>query len=176
MSGIATLSHRIISLEGLPIGGLIKQLICELSRPSDPYQDVVSRSCLRILLAEIARRVIDTSPNKTSRLAERFFDLVEEHYQSLYHVQDYLPLLSTQEKPLSQVVRATVGLSPKVYIDHRRILEAKRLLAYSPVSVKEIGFVLGFDEPTNFNKFFRKHCGQSPNEFRRSLCIDCSEG
>lgn len=175
VSGISTLTHRIISLDGLPIGSLINQLICELSRPNDPYQDVVSRSCLRILLAEIARRVVDTMPSASSRLAERFFDLVEEHYHRLYHVQEYLPLLATQEKPLAQVVRQTVGLSPKAYIDHRRTLEAKRLLAYSAVSIKEIGFALGFDEPTNFNKFFRKHCGQSPNEFRKSLRPDSAE-
>lgn len=175
VSGISTLSHCIISLEGLPIGGLIQQLIHELSRPNDPYQEIVSRSCLRIVLAEIARRVVDTTPRASSHLAERFFDLVEEHYKRLYHVQEYLPLLATQEKPLSQVVRQAVGMSPKAYIDLRRTLEAKRLLAYSPVSVKEIGFALGFDEPTNFNKFFRKHSGQSPNEFRQSLAPNIAE-
>jgi AraC-like DNA-binding protein len=46
------------------------------------------------------------------------------------------------------------------------MLEAKRLLAHTHKSVKEIGFSLGFQEPTNFTKYFRKHTGLSPVEFR----------
>lgn len=168
VSGATPLRSRIISLEGLPIGGLMHQLIGELARPDDVYQRIIARSCLRILLAEIARRV-PRQRGESSRLAERFFDEVERSCHRLINVQDYLRLLSAQEKPLAQAVRQAIGLSPKAYIDQRRMLEARRLLAYSSVSSKEVGYALGFDEPTNFNKFFRKHGGLSPMEFRQSL-------
>jgi transcriptional regulator GlxA family with amidase domain len=46
------------------------------------------------------------------------------------------------------------------------ILEHKRLLAHSGVSVKELAALTGFDEPTNLVKFFRLHTGQTPLEFR----------
>ena len=58
------------------------------------------------------------------------------------------------------------GKSPKEMIDDRVVLEAKRLLLYSDSSVKEISHELGFDEPTNFIKYFRKHVAQTPNTFR----------
>lgn len=51
------------------------------------------------------------------------------------------------------------------------MLEAKRLLAYSSLSIKEIGFELGFGEPTNFNKYFRKHTGMAPMQFKYSTNI-----
>ena len=46
------------------------------------------------------------------------------------------------------------------------MLEAKRILAHTTESVKEIGYDLGFDEPTNFIKYFKKHSKFTPTEFR----------
>lgn len=165
VSGMTPLVHKVVSLTGLPIGDLLQQLIHELNRPVDEYQSVVARSCLRILLAEVARR-LPFQATELSKPSERFFEAVEKHFDRLYNVSDYLSLLNMSEKVLTQVVRQAVGLTPKVYLDKRRTLEAKRLLAYTKLSVKEISFALGFDEPTNFNKFFRKHVGVSANDFR----------
>lgn len=157
---------KVIPLYALPINNLIQQLICELTYGMrDGYQLVIARSCLRILLAEVARRL----PKEIvflNELASHFIDEVEMHYHQWYNVKDYLPSLATQEKLLAQSVRLAIGMTPKSYIDQRRVLEAKRLLSYSDLSVKEIAYSLGFEEPTNFNKFFRKHAGISPNEFR----------
>ncbi len=165
ISRSSPLDQKIIPLQGLPIGNLLRQLIIELQREADAYQMVVARSCLRILLAEVARR-IPQNFGVANRIANTFFDAVEERYSRLYNVSDYLSLLSVQEKVLTQAVRSAIGLTPKMYLDQRRMLEAKRLLAYSKLSIKEIAFTLGFDEPTNFNKFFRKHLFITPNEFR----------
>ncbi|MDD7303927.1 MAG: helix-turn-helix transcriptional regulator [Prevotellaceae bacterium] len=159
------LEHKIISLRGLPISNLMQQLIHELQSEADEYQLVVARSCLRILLAEVARRLPQTTANP-NKLVRRFFEEVEKHHHQWHNVSDYLPLLSAPEKLLSESVRLTTGMTPKIYLDQRRVLEAKRFLAYSELSVKEIAFSLGFDETTNFCKFFRKHTKISPNEFR----------
>ena len=68
---------------------------------------------------------------------------------------------------LQQAVAESVGKTPKQLIDDRLLLEAKRLLVYTNHSIKEIGFQLGFEEPTNFSRFFRKQAGHSPAEFRK---------
>ncbi len=165
------LARKATSLQQLPIDGLLQQLLCELDRENDDYQLVIARSCLRILLAEVARRLPDER-GKSNELAQRFFNEVEEHHHRWYNVSDYLPILATQEKLLSQSVRSACGMTPKAYIDQRRLLEAKRFLSYSTRAVKEIAFSLGFDEPTNFNKFFRKHTGISPIQFRMTQTSD----
>ncbi len=94
----------------------------------------------------------------------RWNSILEKNKNTTYYVN----LLGINEKILSKEVKALTGKTPKVYIDSRTILEAKRLLSYSSLSIKEIGYNLGFDEPTNFNKFFRKHTAQTPAQFRNS--------
>jgi hypothetical protein len=58
------------------------------------------------------------------------------------------------------------GSSPKALIEQRLILEAKRLLAHTSLTVEAIATKVGFSEPTNFVKFFRRHGGMRPLEFR----------
>jgi len=74
--------------------------------------------------------------------------------------------MSVSERKLNKSTQFVLGKSPKEIIDERVILEAKRLLAHTANSIKEVGFELGFDEPTNFIKFFKKHVEKTPIEFR----------
>ena len=71
------------------------------------------------------------------------------------------------EKALSRMCIAAVGVPAKVVINQRLILEAKRLLAHTTLPVQSIGSALGFDEATNFVKFFRKATGTTPLTFRQ---------
>jgi AraC family transcriptional regulator, transcriptional activator of pobA len=59
-----------------------------------------------------------------------------------------------------------LGKTPKEIIDDRILLEAKRILAHTTESIKEISYYLGFEEPTNFIKYFKKHASVTPTEFR----------
>ncbi|AOW14451.1 hypothetical protein LPB72_02990 [Hydrogenophaga crassostreae] len=59
-----------------------------------------------------------------------------------------------------------VGFTAKQVIDRRIVLEARRLLAHSQMPVAHIGHQLGFTEPTNFVKFFRRLGGETPQQFR----------
>lgn len=74
--------------------------------------------------------------------------------------------MNVSEKRLNQATTKTMGKSPKTIIDERVLLEAKRLLIHTTLSVKEIGYNLGFEEPTNFIKYFRKHTQKTPIVFR----------
>jgi AraC family transcriptional regulator, transcriptional activator of pobA len=67
---------------------------------------------------------------------------------------------------LNQATTKVLGKSPKEIIDNRILLEAKRLLAHTNENVKEIAYTLGFEEPTNFIKYFKKHSTFTPTEFR----------
>ena len=98
-----------------------------------------------------------------------FKELVNEKYDMLKSVGHYAKLLSVSEKRLNQATTKILGKTPKQMIDERVLLEAKRLLNHTHLSIKEIGFALGFEEPTNFIKYFRKHTAKTPAEFRESL-------
>ena len=98
-----------------------------------------------------------------------FRDLLEINYHKERHVNKYAEKINITEKRLNQASQKILGKSPKQMIDERLMLEAKRLLAHTNESVKEIGFALGFDEPTNFIKYFRKHSSLTPVEFKEQF-------
>ena len=64
---------------------------------------------------------------------------------------------------------AAAGKSPKVMTDERVVIEAQRRLLFGKATVKEVGASLGFEETTNFVKFFRRLVGQNPDSFRTEI-------
>jgi AraC-like DNA-binding protein len=97
----------------------------------------------------------------------RFRAAVEREFQRHHRVADYAKLLGCSEKSLVRAVREAAGVSAKRYVSQRVALEAKRLLSHTSLPVAVIADRLGFDEPTNFVKFFRRDAGAVPGEFRR---------
>lgn len=132
---------------------------------------------LRLQLTALLLRLMAT-PNQadihTSAASQawvRFVLLLEEHFAAQHQVAYYADKLGMHEKTLTRVVQAHAGarMSPKKCISQRLILEAKRLLAHTQQSVQTIGLTLGFDDPSNFVKFFRQQVGTSPQAFRTEL-------
>ncbi|MCS3800021.1 helix-turn-helix domain-containing protein [Niastella sp. OAS944] len=95
-----------------------------------------------------------------------FKELVGQHFKEYKSVNHYARQINVSEKRLGQATLKTIGKTPKQVIDDRIVLEAKRLLTHTSQSIKQIGYYLGFEEPTNFIKYFRKHEGVTPIEFR----------
>ena len=110
------------------------------------------------------------NPHKVSYKAFlNFRKLIEENYCRLHTVKDYASLLNVSSKTLTLYVNECSKYSPLELINNRIILEAKRLLRYSVLSVKEIAFRLGFEDPSYFAKFFKRLVKQSPSDYRESF-------
>ena len=84
-----------------------------------------------------------------------------------HQVRQYAESLNCSERKLTRAALDAVGMSAKTYLTSRIMLEAKRLLAHTSSSITSIGEGLGFDETTNFIKFFKRKAGCTPSEFRR---------
>jgi AraC-like DNA-binding protein len=69
---------------------------------------------------------------------------------------------------LNTICREFTSLSAKQFIDQWLVLEIKRQLASSGLSIKEIAHQAGFSEPTNLVKFFKQRTGQTPASFRQA--------
>ena len=109
------------------------------------------------------------NPHKVSYKAFlNFRKLIEENYCRLHTVKDYAALLNVSSKTLTLYVNECSKYSPLELINNRIILEAKRLLRYSVLSVKEIAFRLGFEDPSYFAKFVKRLVKQSPADSRES--------
>lgn len=113
--------------------------------------------------------VLDVDAKKNSELVLRFNELLETHYKTEIKVDFYVEELGTTVKTLSRNIKEQYNVSSKSVIDQRRTLEIKRQLRGTTKPVKEIAYELGFDEPTNMVKYFKKHTGETPNGFRKSF-------
>jgi AraC-like DNA-binding protein len=94
---------------------------------------------------------------------------VELNFSKTRDAKVYASDISISYKHLNEVCKEVVKITVKSFIDSYVILEAKRMLVSTSLSVKEVAFSLGFDEPTNFLKYFKKHTSLTPVEFRSIL-------
>ena len=96
-------------------------------------------------------------------------ELLNEKYDSLHQVADYASLLHVTPGHLNDTLRLQTGRTATTLIHERIILEAKRALFHTPLSIKEIGYSLGFDDPAYFHRFFKRLTGTTPLDFRNAI-------
>lgn len=102
-------------------------------------------------------------------IVKNFKDIVELHYKEWHQVKDYADALNVTPNYLNEVIRSATDTSAKDFIQSRIILEAKRIVLFTGKSSKEVGFELGFEDPSHFSKFFKNNAGQSLQEFKECM-------
>jgi AraC family transcriptional regulator, transcriptional activator of pobA len=107
----------------------------------------------------------------SKNLVKNFKDLVEKEYSKSHQVKYYAESLNITPNYLNEVIKSSMNVPAKEFIQARLILEAKRLVVFTEKSAKEIGFDLGFEDPSHFSKFFRSNTGQSLQEFKENLSL-----
>jgi AraC-like DNA-binding protein len=152
--------------------GIVKELLAELNQEESSVEEM-----LRILLKEIiikSTRIWKTSHaveekdnNQDVEFLRKFSQLVELNFRQYHAVADYATILNITPKALTKRIAKYGKVTPNDIIKDRIILEAKRLLAHSDLSVKEIAYQLGYDDPAYFNRLFAKVSDIAPAEFRK---------
>lgn len=145
----------------------------ELSLPADKSKPILLKNLLHnfLLLAEREKSKQGFAELKKGADLDYtifFRDLLESNYTQLKSVNDYAKLIFVSEKRLGQATAKVLGKSPKEIINDRILLEAKRLLVHTNLSIKEIGQELGFEDPAYFVRYFKKNAESTPVEFRES--------
>jgi AraC family transcriptional regulator, transcriptional activator of pobA len=105
--------------------------------------------------------------NRKQSLTRDFQDLVQKHYLEHKDVAFYAEKLNLSAKHLSETVKETTGKSAKIWIDELVLFEAKSLLKQTDMSIKEIVYWLGYDDPSYFTKIFRDTEGVTPLAYRK---------
>ena len=96
----------------------------------------------------------------------RYRTTVESDFRRWHRVAQYARHLGCSEKSLNRATLALADVCAKEFLVRRIVLEAKRLLAHTALPVASIADQLGFDEATNFVKFFRRETQATPGAFR----------
>lgn len=101
-------------------------------------------------------------------LVKNFREIVEKRYPEWHQVKDYAEALFVSPNYLNEVIKSAINISAKDFIQNRLILEAKRMAIFTTKSSKEIGYDLGFDDPSHFSKFFKSNTRQSLQAFKEN--------
>ena len=105
---------------------------------------------------------------RLNQIFERFIALVNEHHCSERGMAFYADKLCLTPKYLSKLIKQASGRSAPDWIDDFVILEAKNLLKYTDLAIKEIVYKLHFPNQSVFFKFFKAHTGLTPSEYRNA--------
>lgn len=101
-----------------------------------------------------------------TNIIRNFRNSVNENYKKEHSASFYADLQFITPDHLNRIVKAKIGKTAKEFIQARIITEAKRLLYFTDLNTKEIGYQLGFNVPANFSAFFKKNTGVSPSNFK----------
>ncbi len=142
-------------------------------------QDASTEEMLRILLKLIIlkstriwkqqHQLAENEQYLDVQFLRKFSKLVEQHYKTHHTVADYADMLSITPKSLSKKIGLLSKNTPNDIIKNRIILESKRLLAHTSLSVKEIAYSLNYEDDAYFVRFFTKNAGTSPTSFRKQF-------
>ena len=96
----------------------------------------------------------------------KFYSLIEKEYCKERSVVHYADRLCISPKHLSMVVKKVSGRTASDWIDDYVILQAKQMLRSSSLTIQEVSRELNFSNQSFFGKYFKKHVGMSPSEYR----------
>lgn len=134
--------------------------------------DIVQLILLTIL-SRIKRKIrtsyeqhITKESESHDALCERYLLLIEDHYKSQHNLDFYCKALATTKRRLLFDTQEKFGKTPKELLNQRLTTEALRFLKFTDLTIKEISFELGYNEPAYFSRFFKRKMKLSPRSFR----------
>ncbi|WP_323014553.1 helix-turn-helix domain-containing protein [Devosia sp.] len=181
---VVTLLERDLAARGpaLPQAGLLtgdlagveaalSRLIAEADRPG-PAHEAAMTAHLTLLLVALHRASgeapgPDAASGRAYRHAQAFRLLVDSQFRQTRRLADYAGALGITQTHLNRISRQVLGTSALGVIERRLALEARRMLLFSTLSIKQIGSHLGYDDPAYFSRFATRMLGRSPSAFRR---------
>jgi AraC family transcriptional activator of pobA len=106
-------------------------------------------------------------PGIQAEIVARFREMIETGFRRRRPVESYAAELGVTMSRLRAACIRIAAKPPVQLIQDRIILEAKRLLLYSNMTIKETAYYLGFEDPAYFSRLFCQSIGHSPRAFRR---------
>jgi AraC-like DNA-binding protein len=139
---------------------------------NDPVSDKMIRAYLEIILQMGLRTVKQNSQllylNRHEEITYQFEELLSDNTSRIKKLTNYADALHISPAYLSECIKKTTGRTAKQIMVDYQIIKAKSMLNQSSITIKELAIQLGFDEVTNFTKFFKKNTGQTPTQFRKN--------
>lgn len=149
----------------------ITTLMRELGWSAPGHRAAVDAALLSMLVAamRLSGAALDSrlpAPGHHHALVARFRARIDDRFRLREPIARYAEALGSSESRLRVACARVAALSPAAMLDERAMLEARRALLYTNLSVAEVGYAIGFADPAYFSRFFARHEGCSPRAFR----------
>jgi YesN/AraC family two-component response regulator len=153
---------------------MVKEELVQIEKElkEKPYQYLISvHSRIELILVEINRSKIKSGDEiyKPDALFLKFLEMVRGNFKRNLTVRQIASALGTTTLKLNELSRLHTGKTAQKVIYGLIASEAKRLFTYEKLSVKEVAYALGFNDPFYFSNFFKKHTKQSPKSYREKV-------
>jgi len=160
------------SIAGTDTDALGSMMLRESGR-SAPGREAALRGLLAAFLANVLRqthgggaRAVGTAA-LARVLVARFRQAIDLRYREHIGIGDYARQLGCSEAALRKACQSITGQAPVELVHQRLLLEAQRQLRYTGMSVTQVAYRLGYEDPAYFSRFFAKRMRVSPRTFRR---------
>lgn len=155
---------------------MLQPLVDEMEDESHRYGELGNIDILKALVCIFLAKVERYGSHATQQRLEtirpshqlfvQFRRMVEQEFTRLHTVQEYADRLNVAVRTLHKSVSECSGKTPLSLINGRVILEAKRMVRYTNMMIKEIAAELGYEDTSYFVKFFKRETGHLPSDFR----------
>ncbi|WP_163576188.1 helix-turn-helix domain-containing protein [Halomonas faecis] len=170
-------AHSLTGLEAASrIDTLVTQITAEYRHPA-PGRDRLLEALTQALVVELSRcadhRVLDGSRSlrrqhdRASQHLTNYQALIEAQFRQQPSIEAFADQLGMTSAHLNTLCRRLAGRSALQLLHERLLLEAKRQLTYTNMTISQVADSLGFSEPAYFTRFFKRLTGLSPREFRQ---------
>ncbi len=151
---------------------VMRKILAEFNTGGNWHNQMLA-SWLRVLVIYLSRLYTDqfgeSKITQNHCLLKSFQQLIGEHYRHLHDVTGYANLLNLTPGYLNDVVKGQSGKTAISHIHSRLVVEAKRRLLHTELSVKQIADDLGFEDAAYFNRFFKRLTGATPIGYRQHI-------
>lgn len=167
----------------IPVNGSRRQINTLFQTLQDEYEgdgearDMMIHSLISALLVWVNRQgcPAQASSDRLERrrsVVHRFNQLVENHYREHLPIAHYAKLIGLSNVHLNTLCHEFHGCSALGVLHQRILLEARRNLLYTSMTISQISDYLGFSDATYFSRFFRRYAGSTPKTFRSTSLRD----
>ena len=139
-----------------------------------PYQYLTSiHSRIELILVAINRAKVKRGDEiwKPDTLFLKFLEAVRNHFKHNYTVAQFAEMLGTTDIKLNELAKLHAGKTAQNVIYGLVVSEAKRLLTYESLSIKEVAYQLGFNDPFYFSNFFKRQANLSPKQYKATHAL-----
>lgn len=154
------------------INALLTAVCEEATRRREGYRELILAH-LSVLFTRLIRgaevKYEGSSNLYIQQRMQEFQELLEKHAPFKKAVADYAAMMHLSVYQLNTIAKQMQGKTSSQVINEYVVLEAKRRLLSTGETVARIATTLGYDDPSYFIRFFKRHTGYAPEAFRRNF-------